>query len=294
MALVMIGDVWRVSLAEASDATPAQARVFVSYRPGEIVQQCLRMPTMLLPPGLDECSTISTQRSPAETAQLVTSTLFTISSGGDSKNSATQAGLDLPSLGALGHDQRCCKPCGFVHHKDGCSAGVNCSFCHLCPPGTIERQRQSKRQLIRAARRNRIEQSSTASSSSASADDTSCSCSALPSDGSATPPDLDAISQCSTADTQITEGETRGFVASKSTTSDDSHNDMQNKSTCIDVVDCSSESCFAPGSIQGHVPLGPMHMHVSATHSAAASAMAAAARVVALQKCRGALKCLNP
>jgi len=285
MALIMIGDVRRVSLPEANDATPAQAPVFGSYRPGELLQQCFRMPIMVVPSGLDECSTISTQRSCGATAQLGTSTCLDASSDQDSKLSAFPAALGLPSLGSLGHDHGCCKPCGFVHHKDGCSAGVSCSFCHLCPPGTIERQRQNKRQLVRAARHHLITQTNTASSiRSASANVASCGRSASPSDGSATPPDLDAASQCSTADTQITEGEPPRLVVAKSLSNGDAHSHMQPKSACTGGVDCFFRSCFAPGSVERHMPLDPMHIHVSATHSAAASAMAAAARVVALRK----------
>jgi hypothetical protein len=60
--------------------------------------------------------------------------------------------MALPSLGSVGHCYGVCRPCGFVHHKGGCTAGKDCSFCHLCPAGTIEKQRKMKRHLVRSQR----------------------------------------------------------------------------------------------------------------------------------------------
>lgn len=45
------------------------------------------------------------------------------------------------SIGSLNHGVGACKPCAFVHTK-GCQSGVDCTFCHLCPPG--EKKRRSK------------------------------------------------------------------------------------------------------------------------------------------------------
>jgi len=59
--------------------------------------------------------------------------------------------VKLPSLGSAGHSSGLCKPCGFLHHKLGCQAGVSCTFCHLCPAGTIEHRRKAKRQAMRAS-----------------------------------------------------------------------------------------------------------------------------------------------
>lgn len=106
----------------------------------------------------------------------------------DYTQSASPASPELQSIGSLGHDRGLCRPGGFMHHKGGCSAGLGCSFCHLCPPGTIEKQRTMKRQRVRATRCNRVRQSITGL--------------ATPTDGSATPPEHDDASQCRTNDTQ--------------------------------------------------------------------------------------------
>merc|ERR1719491_255952 len=59
----------------------------------------------------------------------------------------------LPSIGSMGHNRGLCRPCGFVHSRNGCSSGASCKFCHLCPVGSIERQRKMKRHLVKAAQK---------------------------------------------------------------------------------------------------------------------------------------------
>jgi len=282
MALVMTDDVWRVSLPEANQVAPSQRPVFASYCPGELVQQCLRAPIMLVPPGLEECSTMAAQRPCGATAQLVDRTSLDASNEQDFKPSAFQVALELPSIGSLCHGQGCCKPCGFVHHKDGCSAGVSCNFCHLCPPGAIERQRQKKRQLVRAARRDPNSHSNTGSL--IRSDDS-------PIDGSATPPEHYAASECSTVDTQGAEAETLPLMVAKCdvpSTTFVSHSHIQPKHTRAAVAEClfrrgCALGSIAPGASVSHKLFGPMYAHVSATNSAAVAAKTAAARVVALQ-----------
>eukprot|EP00931_Biecheleriopsis_adriatica_P000625 TRINITY_DN100700_c0_g1_i1.p1 TRINITY_DN100700_c0_g1~~TRINITY_DN100700_c0_g1_i1.p1 ORF type:complete len:530 (-),score=108.79 TRINITY_DN100700_c0_g1_i1:143-1651(-) len=61
---------------------------------------------------------------------------------------------EYPTVGSRGHGRGSCKPCAFVFTK-GCEGGVQCSFCHLCPPG--EKKRRTKERaalgaLERAAR----------------------------------------------------------------------------------------------------------------------------------------------
>lgn len=63
--------------------------------------------------------------------------------------------VKLPSIGSQGHSRGLCSPCGFVHSKNGCSGGTGCKFCHLCPAGSIERQRKMKRQLVKAKKQGR-------------------------------------------------------------------------------------------------------------------------------------------
>jgi len=292
MAPIMTDEVWRVSLGEAKQVAPSQTPVFGSYCPGELVQQCLRAPIMVMPPGLEECSTIATQRPCGAIAQLVDRTSLEASDDQDFKSLPFPAASELPSTGSLGHGHGCCKPCGFVHHENGCSAGVSCNFCHLCPPGAIERQRQKKRQLVRATRRDPNGHSNTGSLIR----------SASPTDGSATSPEHYAASECSTVDTQGAEAEASPLMVAKSTVKDSvdmpstglaSHSHMQPNHACVAVAEClfrrgCALGSIAPGASDSHKLFGPMYAHVSATNSAAASAKTAAARVIALQKRGGA------
>jgi len=277
MAPTTIDDVSGVSLQTANVVASPQAPAFVSYCPGELFKQCLRMPMMLVPPGLEECSTTATQRpgeaspqcAPFRPTPAVAShvdPLLDAANDRDSELSAVQTAPQLPSIsiGSSSHDRGLCRPCGFVHHKGGCAAGVSCTFCHLCPPGTIERQRQMKRKLVRALQCDRMNQSNTASVIRSD----------LPSSGSSTPPEHEsASSQCSTADTQSTGAESPRLDITKSTTKVAvdmqatglvGHSRMQFNSTCAASAD----------------------RNLAAASVAAAAAKAAAARVVALQKSR--------
>ncbi|CAL1126058.1 unnamed protein product [Cladocopium goreaui] len=63
---------------------------------------------------------------------------------------------ELPSVGSAGHANGNCKPCAFLFKvptetstKEGCESGMNCNFCHLCPPG--EKKRRRKVELAKKA-----------------------------------------------------------------------------------------------------------------------------------------------
>merc|ERR1711862_879499 len=58
---------------------------------------------------------------------------------------------ELPSVGSADHWSGQCRPCAFTHK--GCSAGINCSFCHLCDPGEKKRRRKDKVAYLRSVRR---------------------------------------------------------------------------------------------------------------------------------------------
>jgi len=58
----------------------------------------------------------------------------------------------LPSLGSVFHSVGTCKPCGFFH-KNGCGAGHQCDFCHLCDSGEKKRRQREKREMIRESDR---------------------------------------------------------------------------------------------------------------------------------------------
>jgi len=51
---------------------------------------------------------------------------------------------EVPSEGSRWHHLGTCKPCAFVF-KGGCSNGVACSFCHLCPPGEKKMRKQARK-----------------------------------------------------------------------------------------------------------------------------------------------------
>eukprot|EP00930_Biecheleria_cincta_P037359 TRINITY_DN2562_c0_g1_i4.p1 TRINITY_DN2562_c0_g1~~TRINITY_DN2562_c0_g1_i4.p1 ORF type:complete len:385 (+),score=83.15 TRINITY_DN2562_c0_g1_i4:134-1288(+) len=50
---------------------------------------------------------------------------------------------EMPTVGSSGHYLGTCKPCAFLFSK-GCSSGVGCTFCHLCPPGEKKRRQKFK------------------------------------------------------------------------------------------------------------------------------------------------------
>jgi hypothetical protein len=54
----------------------------------------------------------------------------------------------LPTRGSAMHHFGDCKPCAYAFHK-GCGNGVDCQFCHLCPPGELKRRQKVKRSTQR-------------------------------------------------------------------------------------------------------------------------------------------------
>jgi len=61
---------------------------------------------------------------------------------------------ELPSLGSAGHFSGECKPCAFLYTK-GCGNGLQCHFCHLCPPDEKHRRQKEKVIAFREMRRQR-------------------------------------------------------------------------------------------------------------------------------------------
>mmetsp|Transcript_43219 Transcript_43219/g.87114 ORF Transcript_43219/g.87114 Transcript_43219/m.87114 type:complete len:389 (+) Transcript_43219:116-1282(+) len=57
----------------------------------------------------------------------------------------------LPSVGSADHRLGTCKPCAHTYSAQGCKNGVQCPFCHLCPPGELKRQQKAKRWAQRKA-----------------------------------------------------------------------------------------------------------------------------------------------
>lgn len=52
---------------------------------------------------------------------------------------------DLSSIGSADHGTGACKPCVWFWKPGGCSNGIRCKHCHLCPESEIRRRRKSKR-----------------------------------------------------------------------------------------------------------------------------------------------------
>lgn len=55
---------------------------------------------------------------------------------------------EVPTVGSLGHYLGTCKPCAFLFTK-GCGSGVDCTFCHLCPPGEKKRRQKIKHASVK-------------------------------------------------------------------------------------------------------------------------------------------------
>mmetsp|Transcript_1765 Transcript_1765/g.4823 ORF Transcript_1765/g.4823 Transcript_1765/m.4823 type:complete len:392 (-) Transcript_1765:397-1572(-) len=60
--------------------------------------------------------------------------------------------LEIPTAGSRDHRLGICKPCAFVHRKEGCKSGATCKFCHLCDQGARKQRKRDKHQMLRAMR----------------------------------------------------------------------------------------------------------------------------------------------
>lgn len=177
MARIMIDDLLCFPLSAAAEVASVHTPVFACYRAGQLLRESISINSVPVLPEADDMLTCSITAMERPTSAIA---------------------HELPSIGSLGHERGLCNPCGFMHHTGGCAAGVSCSFCHLCPAGTIEKQRKKKRQLRRAAQHTQNCQGSMGSSTR----------SASPTDASPTPPEPDDASQCSTTDTHGSRAET--------------------------------------------------------------------------------------
>ena len=48
------------------------------------------------------------------------------------------------SKGSAPHGTGECRPCAWYHHKTGCLHGLECEFCHMCPPGELRRRKKQR------------------------------------------------------------------------------------------------------------------------------------------------------
>merc|ERR1719502_970540 len=58
---------------------------------------------------------------------------------------------EMPTVGSAGHNLGTCKPCAFFHTR-GCGNGLQCAFCHLCPPEEKRKRQKEKVAMLRAMR----------------------------------------------------------------------------------------------------------------------------------------------
>lgn len=239
-----------------AEVTCREAPSFASYCPGKLLRESLRAPSMVEPPVLvDALEFISLSTTETKPAGTPTTSMDATAKEELSKVPEIEDAVKMLSLGSIGHDGGLCRPCGFFHHKGGCSAGVDCTFCHLCPAGTIERQRKLKRQVVRAARYSQRSQGS--------------------SSGSSTPPEHDDFSQCSTADTLSAPTDSPRLVNAVPVNHAPTYVDHRRQGTCA-VTGYMTNSCIGPADA------------ASAAANAAAAATAAASALVAMRKRRTA------
>lgn len=120
-ALTAAGRTMKASIAAAAAAQPAAATVTQGWAP---LSHQGNLPTNISP-------LLQFARAPDET------------------EAETQ---NFPTLGSQGHQFGNCKPCAFLYTK-GCGNGVECPFCHLCPPG--EKKRRKKEKVVKHRSANR-------------------------------------------------------------------------------------------------------------------------------------------
>lgn len=58
---------------------------------------------------------------------------------------------EFPSVGSRDHHLGTCKPCAYFGDK-GCQSGMNCQYCHICPPGELKRRQKARRSAQRRSR----------------------------------------------------------------------------------------------------------------------------------------------
>jgi hypothetical protein len=65
--------------------------------------------------------------------------------------------VDAPTIGSRSHRLGTCQPCAFVYKEEGCKAGAECKFCHLCGPDARKQRKKEKQQVVRNLRQQRRE-----------------------------------------------------------------------------------------------------------------------------------------
>jgi hypothetical protein len=101
------------------------------YVPGRLLQCIAHETPEPIRPGLEKCAEQPTSMIPPPPAPVFA--------------------FPLPSVGSAGHACGLCQPCEFFH-KNRCTAGASCRFCHLCGAQEPKARRKAKNAIKRMYR----------------------------------------------------------------------------------------------------------------------------------------------
>lgn len=113
-----------------------------AYEPGELLRRAMRQESC----DCDAASIVST----IETLSSEKIESCRGNSDSDDEDQPPPKPTTSVSVGSMKHDLGLCSPCSFFYRGGGCSEGAECTFCHLCPPGSIELKRKMKRKLVKS------------------------------------------------------------------------------------------------------------------------------------------------
>mmetsp|Transcript_60322 Transcript_60322/g.188956 ORF Transcript_60322/g.188956 Transcript_60322/m.188956 type:complete len:331 (-) Transcript_60322:109-1101(-) len=64
---------------------------------------------------------------------------------------ALEVRLPQASRGAVLHGAGGCRPCAWYWRPQGCSNGMDCCHCHMCPAGEVKARRKARMEVLRAS-----------------------------------------------------------------------------------------------------------------------------------------------
>jgi hypothetical protein len=142
-------------LLEGARTRMSGAKEIGMYRPGELLRMSIQDVSKTVEfEAASDVSTTDTDWLNSSASSLSLSDDLESQSQIGFESLMVTSNIALPSAGSANHDLGVCRPCGFVHKQGGCSHGVECPFCHLCLPGSIQLQRKlsKKKKLEKAAK----------------------------------------------------------------------------------------------------------------------------------------------
>lgn len=60
--------------------------------------------------------------------------------------------VDHSNPGSAAHGRGECQPCAWLWKPEGCTRGLGCPFCHVCPRGELRARKKAKHAQMRASR----------------------------------------------------------------------------------------------------------------------------------------------